>query len=160
MNMAVSGKTVILLRINGRDREVAVSPSQTLLDVLRNELGLTGCRPGCENGDCGACTVLWDGWPQKSCLCLAVEAVGHEITTIEGLRDTPIQRAFIRCNAFQCGYCTPGFLLVCHSLLTHHPDLDEYPIETWLQSNICRCTSYQEIAQAVREAAREYPVHS
>ena len=159
MKKSVAGKTVITLRINGMAHEVAVSPSETLLDVLRGKFGLTGCKPGCENGDCGACTVLWDGWPQKACLCLAVEAEGHDITTIEGLTDSPVQRAFVKHNAFQCGYCTPGFILVCHALLSHYPNPDEYTMETWLQSNICRCTSYQEITEAVCEAAKEFPLH-
>ncbi len=158
MKMTAAGKTVITLHINGIAYEVAASPAETLLDVLRGKLGLTGCKPGCENGDCGACTVLWDGWPQKSCICLAVEAIGHEITTIEGLKDSPVQRAFVEHNAFQCGYCTQGFILVCHALLSHFPDPDEYTMETWLQSNLCRCTSYQEITAAVNKAASEYPL--
>ncbi len=152
----VSGKTAVVFYINGQRVDAVVTPSDTLLDVMRNGFGLTGCKPGCENGDCGACTVLMDGWPMKACLVLAVEAQGHEITTIEGLKNTPIQDAFIRHNAFQCGYCTPGFILVCHALLSRFPDADDYTIETWLQSNICRCTSYQEISDAVREAAQQY----
>lgn len=149
------GKAVIDLSVNGYIYQVAVYPFQTLLDVLRDELGLTGCRPGCENGDCGACTVLMDGWPMKSCLVLAVEAAGHEITTIDGLADSPLIPIFAKHFAMQCGYCTPGFVLVCHSLLAHMPNPDDYTIESWLQSNICRCTSYEEIDAALREAIKK-----
>jgi aerobic-type carbon monoxide dehydrogenase small subunit (CoxS/CutS family) len=148
----ISGKTVLDLNVNGYVYHVAVYPFQTLLDVLRDELGLPGCRPGCENGDCGACTVLMDGWPMKSCLTLAVETAGHEITTIEGLTGSPLVRLFASHFAMQCGYCSPGFVLVCHSLLSHFPDPDDCTTESWLQSNICRCTSYEEISAALHEA--------
>ena len=146
-----NGKTVISLKVNGEIHEVTVRPSDLLLDVLREQLGLTGAKPGCKNGDCGACTVLVDDWPAKSCLMLAVEAVGHEILTVEGLGGTSIiQKAFVEENAFQCGYCTSGFLMVCYALKKQHPVLpEEYVIEEWLQSNLCRCTSYQEIRKAV-----------
>ena len=144
------GKCVISLCVNGEQRSVAVRPSDVLLDVLRGQLGLTGAKPGCKNGDCGACTVLVDGYPAKSCLVLAVEAVGHAVVTVEGLpADSPVRRAFIEKSAFQCGYCTSGFLLVCHALLTQHPHPEELVLEEWLQSNLCRCTSYQEIRSAV-----------
>ena len=146
----ISGNTTLVLNINGEDREVVVKPSDTLLYTLRNGLGLTGAKPGCENGDCGACTVLIDDWPVKSCLMLTVETIGKKITTIEGLNNTPIQKAFVENWGFQCGYCTSGFIMVCHSLSIHHPDADEYTIEEWLQSNLCRCTSYQEIHDAIR----------
>ncbi|MGE5578976.1 MAG: (2Fe-2S)-binding protein [Bacillota bacterium] len=144
----------IELRVNGETRQVVVRPADTLLDVLREHLGLTGAKPGCENGDCGACTVLIDGWPVKSCMMLAVEAVGHEITTVEGLNGTPIQRAFVEKWAFQCGYCTSGFIMVCHALSQIHPDADEETKRAWLQSNICRCTGYQEIGEAVDSVLR------
>lgn len=146
------GKTVICLNVNGEIHEVAVRPADLLLDVLRDQLGLTAAKPGCKNGDCGACTVMMDGWPAKSCLVLAVEAEGHEILTVEGLGGAAaIQRAFVNADAFQCGYCTSGFLMVCHALQTQHPTMpEEYVIEEWLQSNLCRCTSYQEIRRAVR----------
>lgn len=147
----IGGKTIITLNINGRDVETAVYPFETLLDVLRKNFGYTGCKPGCENGDCGACTVIWDGLPMKSCLVLAVEAEGHMIRTIEGLQNTPIQKAFAEHFAMQCGYCTPGFIMVCQSLLENHGDPDDYTLETWLQSNICRCTSYEEIGTALRQ---------
>ncbi|HNX13574.1 MAG TPA: (2Fe-2S)-binding protein [Oscillospiraceae bacterium] len=146
------GKVVVSLNINGETHEVMVRPSDILLDVLREQLGLTAAKPGCLNGDCGACTVMVDGWPNKSCLLLAVEAEGHEILTVEGLGGTAaIQKAFIDADAFQCGYCTSGFLMVCYALKTQKPILpDEIVIEDWLQSNLCRCTSYQEIRDAVK----------
>lgn len=144
-----AGRSLITLRVNGEEREAAVWPSDVLVDVLREQLGLTGPKIGCKNGDCGACTVIMDGWPVKSCLVLAVEAVGHEITTVEGLQNAPIQQAFVDCQAFQCGYCTSGFLMVCHALSMRHPDADECMAEEWLQSNLCRCTSYQEIRGAL-----------
>lgn len=148
--LRLSGESIITLHVNGRQHKVTVRSSDTLLEVLRQRLGLTGAKPGCENGDCGACTVLVDGWPIKSCLMLAVEAIDHQVKTIEGLKDTPVQKAFVEKRAFQCGYCTPGFIVVCHALLTVHPEPDDLTIENWLQSNICRCTSYQEIMEAVR----------
>lgn len=142
--------TKIELDINNEKRTLVVRAADTLLRVLREQLGLTGAKPGCENGDCGACTVLVDGWPMKSCIMLAVEAVGHKVTTIEGLKDTPIQKAFLDKWGFQCGYCTSGFIMNCHGLVTIHPDASDEVIEEWLQSNICRCTSYQEIKEAVK----------
>ncbi len=144
------GKCDIDLTVNGEIRRVTVRPSDILLDVLRQQLGLTGAKPGCKNGDCGSCSVIIDDWPAKSCLVLAVEAVGHSITTVEGLDNAPIQKAFVDHSAFQCGYCTSGFLMVCHSLAQMHPDANEYTIEEWLQSNICRCTSYAEIRTAIK----------
>ena len=140
----------IELRINKETYYVSVRSSDILLTVLRNKLGLTGAKPGCLNGDCGACTVNVDGRPMKSCLMLTVEAEGTEITTIEGLKNTPIQQAFVEHFAFQCGYCTPGFIMNCHALIEKHPDADENTIREWLQSNICRCTGYWEIEQAVK----------
>jgi carbon-monoxide dehydrogenase small subunit len=153
-----NGKTVISLAINGGINEVAVRPSDLLLDVLRDQLGLTGAKPGCRNGDCGACTIIVDGWPTKSCLMLAVEAEGHEILTVEGLGGkTSVQQSFVNANAFQCGYCTSGFLMVCQALKMQYPTLpEEYMIEEWLQSNLCRCTSYQEIRKAIHMM---YDVH-
>ena len=145
----LEGKSIITLDINGEKKDVMVVPSDILLDVLRDQLGLTGAKPGCENGDCGSCTVLINGWPVKSCLMLAVEAAGQQITTVEGLKNAPIQKAFVENWGFQCGYCTSGFLMVCHALSNIHPDADEYVMEEWLESNICRCTSYEEIRNAV-----------
>ena len=153
--LIISGNTPLALNINGEEREVIAKPSDTLLYTLRNELGLTGAKPGCENGDCGACTILLDDWPIKSCLMLTVEAIGKKITTIEGLKNAPIQKAFVENWGFQCGYCTSGFLMVCHSLSIHHPNADDYTIEEWLQSNLCRCTSYQEIGEAVKSILKQ-----
>ncbi|WPC40360.1 (2Fe-2S)-binding protein [Clostridium sp. JS66] len=148
--LQVLEKAIITLNVNDEDVEVVVKPSDILLNTLRLELGLTGAKPGCENGDCGSCTVLVDGWPIKSCLMLTVEAIGKKITTIEGLKNTLIQQAFVDNFSFQCGYCTSGFLMVCHALTNIHPDANDYVIVEWLQSNICRCTSYEEINNAIK----------
>ena len=148
--MEVLGKTIITLNINGEYKEVVAKPSDILLHTLRNELGLTGAKPSCENGDCGACTILVDGWPIKSCLMLTVEAIGKKIVSVEGLKNAPIQKAFVDNWGFQCGYCTSGFLMVCHALANIHPDADDHLIEQWLQSNICRCTGYDEIKTAIK----------
>ena len=145
-----SGKYEVELRVNGQPHQLVIRSADTLLRVLREQLGLTGAKAGCENGDCGACTVQVNGWPIKSCLMLAIEGIGADVTTIEGLQDTPIQRAFVREFAFQCGFCTPGFLMVCHSLAQIHPDADDERMVEWLQSNLCRCTSYQEICAAMK----------
>jgi carbon-monoxide dehydrogenase small subunit len=144
----------VTLNINGASHVVHVRSADTLLYTLRQKLGLTGAKPGCLNGDCGACTINIDGWPMKSCLMLAVEAVGKKITTIEGLNGTPIQQAFIEHFAFQCGYCTPGFIMNCHSLIEQHPEADDQTIKEWLESNICRCTSYIEIEEAVKSVLK------
>jgi len=142
--------------VNGDTHAVCVRPADLLIDVLRTQLNLTGAKPGCLNGDCGACTVLMDGLPVKSCLVLAVEAEGHDILTVEGLGgDAPVQRVFVEERAFQCGYCTSGFLIVCHALSLQYPHADEYETERWLESNLCRCTSYQEIGNAVKRLLEE-----
>ncbi|MEH7403140.1 (2Fe-2S)-binding protein [Gottfriedia sp. NPDC057991] len=143
------------LDINGEQRTATIRMADTLLDVLREKLDLTGAKRGCENGDCGACTVIADGLPVKTCMMLAVDAVGKKLTTIEGLHDDPMQRAFVEKWAFQCGYCTSGFILNAHALVTEHPDATEEVIEEWLSSNICRCTSYQEIKEAVLSVLNE-----
>ena len=143
-------KALLELDINNETRSVIARPSDTLLYILREQLDLTGAKNSCENGDCNACTVLFDGWPVKACLILAVEAVGHKIVTIEGLKDTPIQRAFLDKFAVQCGFCTPGFIINAHALVTLRPDANDEVIKEWLQSNICRCTSYSEINAAVK----------
>ncbi|WP_020061248.1 (2Fe-2S)-binding protein [Bacillus sp. 123MFChir2] len=145
----------LILHVNGETREAASRMADTLLHILRHELDLTGAKPGCENGDCGACTVFVDGIPIKSCIMLAVEAIGKQVTTIEGLQSAPIQQAFEEKWAFQCGYCTPGFIMNCHGLVTGRPDADDHVIEEWLSSNICRCTSYQEIEEAVKFALQK-----
>jgi carbon-monoxide dehydrogenase small subunit len=139
----------IELDVNGERRQVAVRYADTLLRVLRERLGLTGAKPGCENGDCGACTVQIDGVPNKSCLMLAVEAAGRRVTTIEGLRDSAMQRAFVSHWAFQCGYCTSGFIMNADALVCRHPDADPETVRKWLESNLCRCTGYEEIGKAV-----------
>ncbi|MDM5339589.1 (2Fe-2S)-binding protein [Fictibacillus enclensis] len=138
------------LTVNDEEREIAFRPSDTLLFVLRERLGLTGAKPGCLNGDCGACTVNVNGTAMKSCLMLAVEGMNQTIRTIEGLKDSPIQHAFIEHFAFQCGYCTPGFIMNINSLLKKHPNADDSTIKEFLSSNICRCTGYQEIEKAVK----------
>lgn len=148
--LEILGSAVITLNINGENRSVVAKPSDILLYTLRNEFGLTGAKPGCENGDCGACTVIIDSWPVKSCLMLTVEAIGKKIITVEGLKEAPIQKTFVESFGFQCGYCTSGFLMVCHSLSKIHPDADDSVIQEWLQSNICRCTGYQEIEHAIK----------
>jgi aerobic carbon-monoxide dehydrogenase small subunit len=142
-------KCEIELLINGKRHNTTIRSADTLLRVLREQLGLTGAKAGCENGDCGACTIIVDGVPIKSCLMLAIEARGNSIITIEGLRDTQIQQAFIDKFAFQCGFCTPGFIMVCQALISNLPNAGEEVIQEWLQSNICRCTSYKEIQAAV-----------
>ncbi|TFH04925.1 MAG: (2Fe-2S)-binding protein [Spirochaetales bacterium] len=143
----------ITLRINGEERRVIVHPSDTLLFTLRRTLGLTGTKRGCENGDCGACTVQVDGVPTKSCYTLAVDVDDGQITTIEGLRDTPIQKAFAGEYALQCGFCTPGFIMNAESLLRHHRRPDDETTREWLESNICRCTGYETIQNAIRAAS-------
>jgi len=130
----------------------------TLADFLRDELGLTGTHLGCEHGVCGACTILLDGRSVRSCLLFAVQAEGHELTTVEGLEREdgslhPVQEAFSEAHGLQCGFCTPGFLLSVVELLDRHPDPDEALIRTWLSGNLCRCTGYQNIVEAVKLAA-------
>jgi carbon-monoxide dehydrogenase small subunit len=147
------GWTEITLTINGKPRKAVVKPAETLLKVLRERLGLQGSKLGCENGDCGACTVLADSIPVKSCMILAVECEEIELTTIEGLEETPTQQAFLQEAGFQCGFCTPGFILNMHSLLQHHPQPDAQTARAWLESNICRCTGYENIERALHRAA-------
>ncbi|MFD2443914.1 (2Fe-2S)-binding protein [Bacillus sp. CGMCC 1.16607] len=142
-------KINIFLEINGEKHQVDIRPADTLLDVLRRELSLTGAKPGCLNGDCGACSVMVNETVYKSCIMLAVEATDAKITTIEGLKNAPIQKAFIDHFAFQCGYCTPGFIMNCQSMLLKNPEPSPAVVQEWLASNICRCTCYQEIEEAV-----------
>jgi carbon-monoxide dehydrogenase small subunit len=146
--------------INGEAAEFAVAPFRTLLDALRHELGLTGTKKGCDVGDCGACTVLVDGAPVNSCLVLAVEAEGRRIETIEGLAGAdgelhPLQRNFVRCGAAQCGFCTPGILMMAKALLDENAQPSEEEIRFALAGNICRCTGYTKIIEAVALTARE-----
>jgi len=120
--------------------------------VLREKLGMTGTKCGCENGDCGTCTVLFDGKPTKSCMVLAVDCDGIEITTIEGVKNHPVQQAFTEENGFQCSFCTPGMILNAAALLQAHPDPDEEIDREWMQSNLCRCTGYEGIRKALARA--------
>lgn len=147
-------KQKVTLQVNKDQKAVYVRAADTLLDTLRMELGLTGAKPACENGDCGACTVLVNDRPMKSCLVLTVEMKEELVTTIEGLQDTPIQQAFLKRFAFQCGYCTAGFIMNCHALVRHHPNAKEYERMNWLQSNICRCTGYEEIKEAILDVLK------
>ncbi len=140
------------LTVNNEQRRVLIRPADTLLRVLREKLGLTGPKAGCENGDCGACTVLLDGVPVKSCLVLAVEARGRAVVTVEGLKDTAIQQAFIQEGGFQCGYCTSGFLINAHALLERHPHPEMDIDREWLESNLCRCTGYEGISRSIARA--------
>jgi len=146
------------LRVNGEDTTAAVEPRLLLVDHLREDLGLTGAHTGCDDGVCGACTVLVDGQPTKSCLMLTVQADGCDVTTIEGLGTPqdlhPVQQAFIDAGAVQCGYCTPGMVVAVAALLARDPDPDDAAIRAGLQGNVCRCGGYQAIREAVRLAAR------
>jgi len=150
-------KQLLELRVNGAVHEIAVRPNRTLLDTLRVELGLTGTKQGCGIGDCGTCTVLVDGRPMNACLMLAVQAVGHEITTIEGVADGnrlhPLQQAFVDHGAVQCGFCTPGMVLSGLAVLDAHPDPTEDDVREGISGNLCRCTGYQKIVEAVIDAA-------
>ncbi len=147
----------IHVTVNGVAYEAAVEPRTTLVDFLRAELQLTGTHVGCEHGVCGACTVLLNGQAVRSCLMLAVQADGADITTVEGLsRDGklhPIQEAFMEEHGLQCGFCTPGFLMSAYELLQHHPNPSEDEIKEALGGNLCRCTGYQAIIKSVRRAA-------
>jgi aerobic carbon-monoxide dehydrogenase small subunit len=150
-------KKLIQLKINGETAEVAVEPRTTLLHVLREDLGLTGTKEGCGIGDCGACTVLLDGKPVASCLTLAVEVRDREVLTIEGLSKDgdlhPLQRAFIDHFAVQCGFCTPGMILSAKALLDRNPHPVEEEVRQALSGNLCRCTGYVKIVEAVLAAA-------
>ncbi|MFD0825779.1 (2Fe-2S)-binding protein [Neobacillus sp. M.A.Huq-85] len=150
-----SEKTVAKLHVNGETKEVMIRSADTLLHTLREQLGLTGAKRACENGDCGACTVLVNGEPHHSCLSLTIETINNSISTIESLLDSPIQKTFIEKWAIQCGYCTPGFILNCHALAEKHPDADDSVIEEWMESNLCRCTGYHEIKEAIRAVLAE-----
>ncbi|MBX5467399.1 MAG: (2Fe-2S)-binding protein [Firmicutes bacterium] len=146
----------VTLKVNGRDYTVTVEPRWTLADVLRHQLGLTGTHVGCEQGVCGACTVLVDGEPARSCLMFAVQMEGHEIVTIEGLTPeaglSPLQEAFHRHHALQCGFCTPGMLVTATALLNQGKPLTEETVREALSGNLCRCTGYQFIVDAVMDA--------
>lgn len=148
----------IQITVNEEEHDLLVNPNLTLLDLLRYELGLTGTKQGCDEGDCGACTVILDGKVVTSCLVLAVEVDGSRITTIEGVQAGevlhPIQQAFIDTGAVQCGFCTPGMILTTKALLDENPEPSEGDIEHYLEGNLCRCTGYTKIVEAVHRAAR------
>ncbi|HEX5267467.1 MAG TPA: (2Fe-2S)-binding protein [Acidimicrobiales bacterium] len=148
---------IVTLTVNGRERQGLAEPRRTLVDFLREDLELTGTHVGCEHGVCGACTVIIDGAPVRSCLMLAVQARGAEITTIEGLEENgelhPLQEAFRRSFSFQCGFCTPGFVMSTLALLEEDGPLDEEHLRHELSGNLCRCTGYQSIVDGVRLAA-------
>lgn len=152
-------KELIELKINGDSQELAVSPHRTLLDLLREELGLMGSKDGCNVGECGACTVLIDGEPVLSCLTLAVRCRGRAVVTIEGLAREgklhPLQEAFVYEGAVQCGYCTPGFIMMAKSILDLNPDPSDKEIRDGLTGNLCRCTGYVKIIRAIRVAAEK-----
>jgi carbon-monoxide dehydrogenase small subunit len=149
----------VQLVVNGTARQASVDVRVTLADFLRGELGLTGTHLGCEHGVCGACTVLVDGVAVRSCLMLAVQAGGHDVTTVEGLADGdrlhPVQEAFWESFGFQCGFCTPGFVMMTVALLDENPSPEEHEIRDTLSGNICRCTGYQSIVAGVKLAAEK-----
>ncbi len=148
----------VRLTINRETISLNVSPTKLLIDLIREDLGLTGTKKACGHGDCGACTVLMDGKPVNSCLVLAVEAQGKEITTIEGVGQNgelhPLQKAFIELGAIQCGYCTPGMILVGKALLDQNRDPSEEDIKKAVEGNICRCTGYYKIIKAILSVAK------
>jgi aerobic carbon-monoxide dehydrogenase small subunit len=154
----MTDRQLITLRVNGKPYELVIEPRRTLADTLRQDLGLTGTHVGCEHGICGACTVLMDGAPVRACLMFAVQADGYEITTIEGLSPAPgelsiVQDAFCETHGLQCGYCTPGMILTAHALLAHNDAPTREDIVEAISGNICRCTGYGQIVEAVEFAA-------
>jgi carbon-monoxide dehydrogenase small subunit len=152
-------KAHIRTTINGEPRQFLCEPRQSLLECLRDIVGLTGSKEGCNDGNCGACTVVLDGRIVNSCLVLGVEAEGSQITTIEGIANGsglhPVQRAFLEEAALQCGFCTPGFVVASKSLLDQEPNPSDEQIRLWLANNLCRCTGYDKIVRAVKGAAAE-----
>lgn len=161
-------KELIELRINGRTHEIAIEPSALLLDVLRQQLQLTGSKRGCDDSSCGACTVLVDGIAMMSCTLLAASCEGQELTTIEGVSEhgslAAIQKAYGDWGGAQCGYCTPGFIMTVKSLLAENPDPSEEDIRNTLSSNLCRCTGYNQMYEAIQSAIaaerRAMPIRS
>jgi carbon-monoxide dehydrogenase small subunit len=153
----MSGKTHISTNINGEEVEFLCEPRQSLLEVLRETVGLMGAKEGCNNGNCGACNVILDGKLVNSCLVLGVEIQGRNVTTIEGIASSdglhPLQQKFIEHAALQCGYCTPGFIVASKALLDENPDPSEHEVREWLAGNLCRCTGYDRIIRAVLDAA-------
>lgn len=152
-------KIHVTTTVNGDEYELLCEPQQTLLDVLRDELQMTGTKEGCATGDCGACSVTVDGVLVCSCLMLGVEAGGKNVETIEGMAKDgqlhPLQKAFLEHNGLQCGICTPGFLVAAKALLDRNPDPSEKEIRYWLAGNLCRCTGYDKIIRSVQAAAKE-----
>jgi carbon-monoxide dehydrogenase small subunit len=154
----MTAETTMTFRVNGRECQVAAGPAERLVDVLRSRLGLTGAKEGCSTGQCGACTVLLDGEPVASCMMLAADAEGREITTIEGLAPPgelhPLQQAFLEHGAVQCGFCTPGMILSAKALLDRKPHPSDEDIARALVGNLCRCTGYRKICEAIKSYAR------
>jgi carbon-monoxide dehydrogenase small subunit len=152
-------KHKIRLTVNGELNELLVDPWQTLVDIIRNEMGLTGTKKGCGSGDCGACTIIFNGKPVCSCLILSIEADGSEIITIEGLGSGeelhPIQKAFINFGAIQCGFCTPGMIMSAKALLGTYPHPTEEQIKWAISGNLCRCTGYKKIIEAIMNVNRQ-----
>ncbi len=158
--ISVPNKIAITTKINGDPQEFLISPWQTLLDVLRDQLGLTGAKEGCGNGNCGACTVMIDGKTADSCMVLAAEIDGSELQTIEGVANGgelhPIQKAFIEHGALQCGFCTPGFIMSAKHLLENIPQPTEEEIRLWIAGNLCRCTGYDKIVRAIQSVGESH----
>jgi len=154
----MSKKVQIQATINGEEIEFLCEPRQSLLEVLRETLGLTGTKEGCSNGNCGACNVIMDGMLVNSCLVLAVEIDGRRVTTIEGIASGaglhPLQEKFLSHAALQCGFCTPGFIVAAKALLDRNPDPSEVEVREWLSGNLCRCTGYDRIVRAVLDASQ------
>jgi carbon-monoxide dehydrogenase small subunit len=152
-------RTQVQTRLNGADTDFLCEPRQSLLEVLRDELGLTGTKEGCNNGNCGACSVVMNGRVVNSCCVLGVEAEGADILTIEGVATGdhlhPLQQAFLEEAALQCGICTPGFIMSAKCLLEQEPNPDEHRIRFWLSGNLCRCTGYDKIVKAVVSASKQ-----
>jgi carbon-monoxide dehydrogenase small subunit len=157
--VVVTKKTDVTLNINGQTHNISVEPRRTLADAIREDCGQTGTHIGCEHGVCGACTVLIDGEPVRSCLMFAMQADGKAIRTVEGLAEGgkfhPLQQAFMDCHGLQCGFCTPGFLMLATGVLEREPDISDEDLVDVLSSNLCRCTGYQNIIKAVRMAAEQ-----
>ncbi|MDO8877650.1 MAG: (2Fe-2S)-binding protein [Pseudolabrys sp.] len=155
----MTDKSALTLTINGSDHAINVEARRTLADAIREDCGQTGTHIGCEHGICGACTVIVDGEPVRSCLMFAVQAEGKSIRTVEGLADGDtlhvMQQAFMDCHGLQCGFCTPGFLMLAVGVLEREPDISDDDLLDVLSSNLCRCTGYQNIIKAVRAAAAE-----
>jgi carbon-monoxide dehydrogenase small subunit len=148
----------ISCKVNGLRYEVEVEANKTLLQLIRDDLGLTGTKVACERGDCGLCTVLLDGMPVKSCLVLAVEVDGHEVTTVEGISGeelNAVQKAFIKHGAVQCGFCTPAFIVTATALLKRNPKPTEEEVKEAIDGVLCRCTGYRQIIDAILDAAKE-----